>query len=1672
MFDSIYSIALDILDKVHGQVRQFDSSYSIALAILDQIGGDTTKKFDSVYSILKEIYKQRFGTEVTNMDSAYSIAEAINHALDDTDNRRYDSTYSILLHVDENPALLGKRFRIITDPANTVIINGRHTREDYFEEGDEVTWSVSNARDHYIEQSGTYTMGDEDYDLTVTLVREQYTVTITPDPVDATVTINGQAIDTLTADWGTTINWSVSKEHYVTQTGTLILQHDEDLDVTLSLEQFTFTVDTDPSNSVTINNRPRTSFTAPYGTEITWVVQRVGYTTQSGSATLVADHTEYVTLSIIRCTFSINPTPIDATVLINDVEQSSITVDYGSSISWSVSATGYVTQTGTTAVTTDVTLPVSLALQTHTFTIVPVPADSTVIINGQERTSLTASYGTVMTWSVSHTGYQTQSGTETLTETYSMPINLAKNNYLFEIECTPQDATVVINGQERTSITAPYETEITWSVSASHYITQSGSYTLLGDHYETVTLARDNHTLTIVPTPQDATVVIEGEQRTTYTAVHGTVASYSVSRTGYATVSSTYTMDQDATIPVSLTANNYTVNITTNVSEPTITWTVGGTTTTGSSVTAPYGSSVTYEVSKTGYQTQTGTFTMTQDDTISITMVLQQFTFSIVTDQANTVMINGVERTSLTADYNTAITWSVSRTHYVTETGSYTLTSDHTETVTLSLVQCTLTINPTPADSTVTIDGVIQSSKTVDYGTLVDYEVSHANYTTTSVDDYPVTQTETVNVSLTPVNYTITFDVTPNTATIAVDGTTLSGSTFTGAYGSSHTYVITEQGYETVTSSFTIAGNDTITVVMQSGPKYLTFDVVADGDIYWNKSGTNSNIPSRTIEYNKNGAGWVSITPDQNTPAFSVVTGDVVQFRGDNVSYGNSYGADTFQNSTAQIKVSGNIMSLIDSDDFANLTTLTGSYNFNYMFSRAGVVDIMDLELPATTLTDNCYNSLFSVNGNLHGVPSGFLPATVMASSCYMAMFSQCDLYTVPSDLLPATVLASSCYAGMLGYNFNLTNCPNLPATTLASSCYGTFCASDRSITTTPNLPATQSANGAYQSMFSGCSGITTVGTISLTDASSTNACKGMFSGCSSITTIPQINMSDLSGEFSCEQMFYQCTQLQSSPISTITAVGQRGCYQMYYGCTALTNPPVIRTGGFENNLAFYNTFRLCSNLDHLTYLSTDTLSSNHTDWLRQVKSSGVFTGIDGVNYTRGNSGVPTNWTLQTSTDYYAFSVKTNITATITINGVSKVARSATILVEPNDVVTWSASADGYVTQSGTYTVGSASHTEDLTMAPIQYTVTFNVVQSNPTITVNGQAISGNTYTGDYNSTVEFEISKTGYAIERNSVVLSSDMTVGPINLIDDDTESGYLTFDVNATCDIKLWSGQNSSPYKNVQYSTDGGTTWTTWYNSFNGSTKTFNAGDVIYFKSDNTSADSKMRILVDNTGDVYIHGNVASLLSGNARYNLESEALNMVFVNSTGLHNHPTKDIYLPSLNLGQHCYDNLFNTCSGITRPPKLPAAVVPDAAYIYMFRGSGITSIPDFSHVTSMGQQFYMFESCNSLTSVTIPDFGTSTSTMYYWFKNCTSLTSAVLEFDEFSGRDCCANLFYGCSNLNSVKCLASNPSTNYTLSWLTGVSSTGTFTKATGVTWPTGVSGIPDYWTVVEETPPS
>ena len=62
-------------------------------------------------------------------------------------------------------------------------------------------------------------------------------------------------------------------------------------------------------------------------------------------------------------TFTVNPTPIDCKVLINGLEQDTVTVPYGDTVEYTVTAEGYLPQSGNVEMTEDKTIDVELVAE-------------------------------------------------------------------------------------------------------------------------------------------------------------------------------------------------------------------------------------------------------------------------------------------------------------------------------------------------------------------------------------------------------------------------------------------------------------------------------------------------------------------------------------------------------------------------------------------------------------------------------------------------------------------------------------------------------------------------------------------------------------------------------------------------------------------------------------------------------------------------------------------------------------------------------------------------------------------------------------------------------------------------------------------------------------------------------------------------------------------------------------------------------------------------------------------------------------------------------------------------------------------------------------------------------------------------------------------------------------
>lgn len=164
--------------------------------------------------------------------------------------------------------------------------------------------------------------------------------------------------------------------------------------------------------------------------------------------------------------------------------------------------------------------------------------------------------------------------------------------------------------------------------------------------------------------------------------------------------------------------------------------------------------------------------------------------------------------------------------------------------------------------------------------------------------------------------------------------------------------------------------------------------------------------PKEGMQYSKNGGAKTTVTTDP----IEVAIGDKVAFYGNGTNITSYYGT-RIAGGTAEVKVYGNIMSLVDEENFAMATKLTATNSLRALFQNyTKLTDASGLLLPATTLATYCYSNMFQGCTVLTAAPA--LPATQLAAHCYRQMFSSCSALTAAPEL-PAPTLVERCYYQM-----------------------------------------------------------------------------------------------------------------------------------------------------------------------------------------------------------------------------------------------------------------------------------------------------------------------------------------------------------------------------------------------------------------------------------------------------------------------------------------------------------------------------------------------------------------------------------------------------------------------------------------------------------------------------------
>ena len=896
-------------------------------------------------------------------------------------------------------------------------------------------------------------------------------------------------------------------------------------------------------------------------------------------------------------------------------------------------------------------------------------------------------------------------------------------------------------------------------------------------------------------------------------------------------------------------------------------------------------------------------------------------------------------------------------------------------------------------------------------------------------------------------------------------------------------------GTLTLTAEYSgITGSADVIVYQEEYSNYLKFNILSGGNIAFGNMllGDGGTPTPLTIEYKKNDGEWTSLTStllDTSSSAetledlvnsfsskFSVDAGDVVKFRGNNQAYASLENNEfNIFLSTASFNVEGNIMSLIDKNNFDSLKELTTPATFTYLFSGChGLISAENLLLPATTLADYCYYGMFF---NALGFGYGMalttapkLPATTLAEYCYDHMFYGCtNLETAPS-VLPATTLTNACYQYMFDHCTSLTQAPELPATTLATHCYENMFQNCKSLTTVPaignsttimadyacknmfgyctsltqapELPATTLASKCYYSMFVSCTSLTTVPAIgNSTTIMADYACASMFSGCTSLTTAPELPATTLAS-YCYLGMFADCTSLTTAPELPATTLASY-CYRgMFAGCTKLTQAPELPATTLAS-YCYSSMFSNCTSLTTAPALPATTLTSGcynnmfsyctslttapelPATTLAQYCYHKMFAGCRNLNYIK--------------------CLATNISTTGHTNGwVYGVAGTGTFVKNP-DMLSWTIGDNGIPSNWKIrdpyipYTADTSTVAESGEVRTITLDITDLVASS---IAIDIEGASDVTYIYDNGViTVTFpenESTARDIAVSINAETVDGEILKTKIMFNQGITlRSTPLTFNITSGGTI-MWITSNTALTRAIEYSKNGGE-WTSITSNTGSSAPSIpvDAGDIVKFRGDNaaySAGSSKYCSFGSSTPDLRFnaYGNIMSLVESTDFKNLETFAIQSAF---TGLFSGCTSlveadELLLPAETLASCCYNSMFQGCTSLAQAPALPAITLASKCYYSMFVGcKSLTTVPAIGNsATTMKASActLMFSGCTSLT--TAPELPATTLAIYCYydmFFGCTNLTQAPELPATTLATHCYRGMFFGCTNLTQA-----------------------------------------------------
>ena len=674
--------------------------------------------------------------------------------------------------------------------------------------------------------------------------------------------------------------------------------------------------------------------------------------------------------------------------------------------------------------------------------------------------------------------------------------------------------------------------------------------------------------------------------------------------------------------------------------------------------------------------------------------------------------------------------------------------------------------------------------------------------------------------------------------------------------------------------------------------------------------------------------------------------------------------------------------------------------------------------------TGACFRSSgsFKVFGNIMSLSYGdnFIGQTSLEGKNYSHsfLFAGCTRLIDASALcLPATTLAEGCYENMFYGCTSLTTAPELPATTLENNCYYAMFASCTSLTTVPSLlPATTLTEKCYYYMFNGCTSLTTAPELPAITLAN-NCYYYMFNGCTSLTTAPELPATTLD-KYCYHSMFHSCTSLTTAPELPATTLAE-GCYcGMFSGCENLTIAPELPSTTLAEH-CYDNMFYGCTSLTTAPELPATTLVNHCYQYM--------FENCSSLNHI-----------TMLATDISANSCLVSWVKGVSSNGTFiKSCEHVTLPIGPSGIPSGWTIENAFEIEAVSLSITGDNVEFYMTSTTIHYESVVNLYNKDgevvDTITVNGTAQSE-----------PFPINTSETDIVERTISFSFYGKTATTTISQDKYSHYYYDYTTFEALEDGTFSFKKKGTGNDIQYSKDNGTTWSTLASDENVSVVT---GDKVMWKSTITPEYDYGIGKFSSTNKFNVCGNIMSLLYGDnfiGQTSLKDKSYAFYDLFNYCSFLIDASNLILPATTLANSCYSSMFFGCSGLTTAPELPATTLVRYCYSDMFQGcTSLTTAPELPATTLVYSCYYgMFEGCTSLT--TAPELP------------ATTLVDS-----------CYSYMFKGCTSLNHITMLATNISADSCLKyWVQNVPRTGTFVKHPDMdSLPTGVSGIPNGWTI-------